>query len=62
MPINNNIPSRHIAKFKLLGLVYNHQRMFCFTKNLYKCKPNGSPTVKISFTKIDKHIRVYECG
>ena len=33
-----------------------------FYKKLYKFKPNDSPTVKIYLTKIDKHIRVYECG
>ena len=33
-----------------------------FYINLYKCKPNDSPTVKNYLTKMDKYIRVYECG
>ena len=52
----------NITRFKLQGLVYDHQRMFYFTKNLYQGKPYDSPTVKIYLTKIDKHIRAYECG
>ena len=33
MSIKNSGPSRYIARFKLLGLVNDHQRMFCFTKS-----------------------------